>query len=223
MGARTCILILLFFALIPKATSQEIALLKDISQWKNWEEKVFEGKTNYEWHTDSNMVCASSHSSASARILKKEIDLEKTPILKFKWSIKQKPKTVNELEKQGDDFSARVYVIVDGGAFFWNTKALNYVVSTQRVGKIWNNPFAGEAVKMLSLRQASSTDSTVWYEEIRNVKKDLEAAFWNPGSPGSPFTKVHAVAIMSDSDNSKSSAQACFADLRFSNNQFKGP
>jgi hypothetical protein len=64
-------------------------------------------------------------------------------------------------------------VVIDGGFMLWKTKLLNFVWSSnQDKGLIWDNPFAGSSVKMMSIRGKGSEKSK-WYQEKRNVYQDL--------------------------------------------------
>lgn len=49
------------------------------------------------------------------------------PFLQENWSWRvEKPHSdLDERSKQGDDYAARVYIVVDGGLMFWKTIALN--------------------------------------------------------------------------------------------------
>ena len=58
---------------------------------------------------------------------KKRIDLHQTPYLNWRWRVDKPLHALDEKTKSGDDYGARIYVVIDGGLFFWNTKAINYV------------------------------------------------------------------------------------------------
>jgi hypothetical protein len=105
-------------------------------------------------------------------------------------------------------------VVVNGGAAFWQTKALNYVwSSTSPVGKVWPNAYAGANGKMTMIALRSSTDKTgTWYSEKRNILDDLKHQF------GEDIQYIDAVAIMSDSDDSQGKVTAYYGDIYFSSN-----
>ncbi|MCK5912801.1 MAG: DUF3047 domain-containing protein, partial [Desulfuromusa sp.] len=117
-----------------------------------------------------------------------------------------------ERTKEGDDYVARIYVVVKGGLLFWKTRAINYVwASSEKQGTIWPNAFAGKNAMLLAVR--SSTDQQgIWYHEKRNVYEDLKAIF------GEEIKTIHAVAIMTDSDNSKGLVRASYGDISFTAN-----
>lgn len=177
-----------------------------------WESKDFKGKTHYQL-TDlagTTVLKAESNGSASGLFKEQRIDLQKTPIMNWSWRIENRLGNINEQDKSGDDYAARVYIVVSGGLTFWRTKAIDYVwASTSPKGKIWPNAFAGDHVMMIALR--SSTDKTgTWYTEKRNILADLKKFV------GEDIRHIDAVAIMTDTDNSNSKATAYYGDIYFS-------
>ena len=177
-----------------------------------WEIREFAGATDYSLSLvdGKQVLLADSQQSASAFYKKIKVDLEKTPILNWSWRKVQSINPGNELDKKGDDFVARIYVVKSGGLFFWNTMALNYVWSYQHKREdTWNNPFAGNKAKMLAYRDASDPQGT-WFKERRNVAKDFKRLL------DKDIRQIDGVAIMTDSDNSGLSAKALYGDIYFS-------
>jgi len=180
-----------------------------------WEIREFAGATDYSLTLVDGIqvVVADSRQSASAFYKKIKVDLEKTPILNWSWRKELSIDPGNELDKSGDDFVARIYVVKSGGLFFWKTVALNYVWSYQhKRNDAWNNPFAGDKGKMLAQRDASDPQAT-WFKEQRNVAMDFKALL------GKDIRQIEGVAIMTDSDNSELSAKALYGDIYFSAHQ----
>jgi hypothetical protein len=131
------------------------------------------------------------------------INIEQFPFLNWIWRIENRLDTENEKNKSGDDYAARIYVIIDGGIFKWRTKAVNYVWANQASkGEIWENAFAGKNAQMMALRNRQDKLST-WYSEKRNVYKDLKRLF------GTQFHSIDAIAIMTDTDNSHGHGYSC--------------
>lgn len=179
---------------------------------KQWEIKKFKGETVYRLIqlSGETVLKAESAGTASGIYKKQRIDLQKTPFMNWRWRIDKRLGTINEQTKAGDDYAARVYVIISGGLAFWRTRAINYVwASTSPRGKIWPNAFAGDHAVMIALR--SSNDETgVWYTEKRNVLGDLKQQF------GEDLRYIDAIAIMTDTDNAQGSAISYYGDLFFS-------
>ncbi len=177
-----------------------------------WEEKHFKGRTFYQVHEldHEKVLQAESQASASGLFKKVQIDLKKTPYLNWRWRIENRIYSGDETVKSGDDYAARVYLLIGGGVFFWKTRALSYVwANSSPRGKIWNNAYAGKSVKMMALRSADEP-TKVWVTERRNVYEDLKRTF------GEEISVVDAVAVMTDTDNSGSQVKAYYADIFFS-------
>lgn len=153
---------------------------------------------------------ARSRSSASGIYKRQTVNLKDYPYLNWRWRIENRLNTANEAEKSGDDYAARVYLLIDGGLLFWNRRALSYVWANQSAaGTTWDNAYAGDSVRMFALKSAADPTGT-WLYEKRNVYEDLKAEF------GEEITSVDAVAVMTDTDDSESSALSYYADIFFS-------
>lgn len=179
-----------------------------------WEEETFDGKTAYSFvvdaGSDTKVLQAASANSASGLFFKQRIDLNKTPFLHWSWKTASQFKNTNENTKAGDDFVARIYVVIDGGFFFWKTLALNYVwSSSHQTGEKWDNPYTSHAT-MFAV-ESGSTNLGQWVSYTRNVKQDLKALI------GQDVQYIDAIAIMTDTDNSGLQATTYFGDIYFSN------
>ncbi|BCG63982.1 MAG: hypothetical protein methR_P1737 [Methyloprofundus sp.] len=178
----------------------------------DWQTKSFKGSTQYQVTqlNTQNVLEAVSNQSASSLYKNMRIDLQKTPYLNWSWRIDKRLSITNEQSKQGDDFAARIYLIIKGEWFFWQTKAINYVWSSHHPKQAsWPNPFAGENVMMLALR--NNTDNTAqWYTEKRNVLVDLQQVF------GEPIQYIDGIAIMTDTDNASGNAHSYYSHIYFS-------
>ena len=180
----------------------------------HWKSKEFKGQTKYQLVdlAGARVLKAESADSASGMFKEQHIDLQKTPIMNWNWRIENRLGNINEQAKSGDDYAARVYVVISGGLTFWRTKAINYVwASTSPKGKIWPNAFAGDHAMMIALR-ASNDQTGTWYTEKRNVYADLKQQF------GEDIRYIVAVAIMTDTDNAQGKVTAYFGDIYFSKN-----
>jgi hypothetical protein len=177
-----------------------------------WEQKSFQGETQYRLQTvDGQMVlAANSHAAASGLFKEQQIDLEKTPLLNWSWRINNYLPGLNEQRKSGDDYAARVYVVVKGGLAFWQTKAINYVwASNTPKDTVWPNAYAGDHAMMLALH-SKEVPLAVWQREKRNVRADFQKLF------GADIRFIDAVALMTDTDDSKQQVSALYGDIWFS-------
>ena len=193
------------------ATSIPIALFST-GTLQGWEEKEFEGKTQYSLVRDDDLkqtvLKAESNHGASGLFREQKIDLNQTPYLNWSWKTSSAFKDINENEKAGDDFVARIYVVVDGGFFFWKTIALNYVwSSSHQKGDKWDNPFTSNAT-MYAI-DSGLKNIGKWQKYKRNIKLDLK------NIAGKDTQYIDAIAIMTDTDNSGQSTTTYFGDIFF--------
>ena len=205
--------LLLFFIFPFCSFAEENIIIGDFSKGNknDWEDHSFEGKTKYSLVQDEDITVlkAESHASASGLVNKTRIDLAKTPFLNWRWKVDKSLYRLAETMKEGDDFAARIYIIIDGGVFFWRTLALNYVWSSSTpINSIWDNPFTSNA-KMISV-QSGNKNSKQWQIEKRNIREDLRKAY------NKDIRIIDAIAIMTDTDNSGQKATAYYGDIYFS-------
>ena len=179
---------------------------------EGWESKSFVGKTEYKFKQEDgqSVLAAESYGAASGLVRKITIDLTKTPYVNWSWKVDRALPELNETQKSGDDYAARLYVVKSGGVRIWKTKALNYVWSgSQPKDTIWPNVFRPKNSIMLAARGAE--DSTgQWHHEKRNIRKDFKKIF------GQDITSIDAIAIMTDTDNTGLRANAVYGDIYFS-------
>ena len=174
-----------------------------------WKAKSFQGVTHYRVVTqDGRQVLeAASKNAASGLWREIRVDLEKLPILNWSWRVNNVLTGIDERTKAGDDYPARVYVIVSGGIAFWRTRTLIYVWSSQQpAGSTWENAYTGNA-RVMALRSGKAAG---WVSEKRDVRADFNTCF------NDDMTFIDAVAIMTDTDNSQQEATAWYGDIYFS-------
>jgi Protein of unknown function (DUF3047). len=150
--------------------------------------------------------------SASGLIWKGDIDLARTPVMHWRWKISRIYKGIDELKKSGDDYPARIYVVIGTPWLPWTYRSLSYVWSNgsghgPKGQNFWPSPYTDQA-QMVAVR---SGDQGVgqWQEESANVRADFKRVF------GKDIDSIGAVAVMSDCDDSHNHAQAWFGDIHF--------
>lgn len=179
---------------------------------EGWTEQTFAGRqpTRYQLVHDSGIQVleADCRASASGWILRRRIDLGSTPVLRWRWKIAQIYSGVREREKKGDDYPARVYVVLDGGAAFWRTRSLVYVwSSSERQGSDWPSGYTRQA-RVVALRSGAS-GAGQWHDERRDVRADFKRYFGiEPG-------EIDGVALMTDCDDTGGATRAWYGDVRF--------
>lgn len=187
-----------------------------------------ERKTQYSLVKDDGVLVARAESinAASAMFYPIEINLKKTPIVEWRWKIKNTLKKGDALRRDGDDYPARFYVFFDYDAskLSWFERigyesyyqlygeypplaALNYLWANKLpVGTLVPNIYS-ERVQMFAVRSGSKKIGQ-WVTQQRNIYKDYVRAF------GEEPPKVLGIAFMTDTDNTGEKATAYFGDIR---------
>jgi hypothetical protein len=211
------LVVLVVFATIshPIFSDQSVTFIGDFSSMdvSGWAEKSFSGETIYEIQAQQGLTYlhAMADKSASALYKKVKVDLNKTPYLNWSWKIDQPLDGLNEETKAGDDYAARIYVIVKRGLAPWKTNAVNYVWSSNAMPSHSSpNAFTDKAI-MVPLRTNLDNDLEWRFEKI-DVKVDFKKYF------GVEIGAIDGVAIMTDADNSQTQAAASYGDIFFSEN-----
>jgi hypothetical protein len=210
--APVCILVLIFSSVSVFAGEILIDDYVD-SLSPKWVRKSFEGKTQYEVTREDNQLCikATSSASASALYYKIKYDTNDFPVLTWRWKVDHVLSKGDALQKEGDDYAARVYVVFPSLAF-WRTKALNYIWANKLPqGQAVPNPFTANAI-MVAVESGPERTGQ-WVEETRNVFEDYRRYF------GKEPPKAGAIAIMTDTDNTGENATAWYGPIRLLSGQ----
>ncbi len=176
-----------------------------------WQEKVFKEKTAYNLieKNGTTVLKAESNASASGLFREQAIDLRQTPCLQWRWKVEDVLSGLDETSKAGDDYAARVYVVVSIGPMFWQTRAISYVWSnTQPQGRDWPNAYTNKA-HMLAV-QSHLENVGMWVQERRDVRADFKTYF------DLDVSEAQAIALMTDTDDSGQSATAYYGDIELS-------
>ncbi|MDP2940295.1 MAG: DUF3047 domain-containing protein [Candidatus Omnitrophota bacterium] len=179
-----------------------------------WQEKIFKGKVLYvvKSQRGKGYLLAKSEKAASGIFYRITFDPRKYPMISWKWQVNQFPaKNLAAKSSKGwierDDYAARFYVIFPA-FYFMNTKCLEYVWDqTQPKGKILTSPYFRN-IKLI-ITESGSSNLGKWVFVERNIAQDFEAAFGRPIRQ-----KVSAIAIMTDADNTNSSAEANYSEIK---------
>jgi len=191
---------------------------------KEWEEKIFKGKVLYVVSADDKAESAQDLDSASSFLLAQS---EKTcsglfyevkfhpaskPMASWKWKVVSFPTkstregTSGEWVEQ-DDFAARFYVIFPKFPFTYS-ESIEYIWDEDLPeGTIIESPFF-KNIKLFVI-QSGKEQIGQWVYEERNIHEDYIKAFGRP-----PESKVGAIAIMTDSDNTLSTAEAYYDEIK---------
>lgn len=179
---------------------------------KEWEEKVLNKRVKYriESSGSESYVHAISNSSCSAMYYKIKLDVRMQPILSWKWRINGFPNKKfpdNLLDREEDDFAARVYVIFPA-LFFSNSKVLEYIWAKDlKTEAISSSPYS-DNIKLI-VAESGLNEENKWVLEERDIYEDYLLAF-----NAKPRSNISAIAFMCDSDSTKSSAEAFFDEIK---------
>jgi len=198
----------------------------------HWQPLKFDGIDNqtayFLTHDNQNVILkAVSHSSASGYLRKISIDPKDYPYLSWRWKVDNLIEKANIKTKEGDDYPARVYITFEYDLTRlsgWESfkvelyksvhgeypplAALNYVWDNkQPIGFTTPNAYT-ERVQML-VAQSGKKHVGQWVEQKVNILEDYKRVF------GETPMKITAVAIMTDTDNTKESATAYYGDIKF--------
>jgi hypothetical protein len=180
----------------------------------DWKTRSFTGRTDYALvpagesgaeHDAVRAVCRNR--TASGRVVEREHDLADAPVLEWRWRVDAVYDGIDETEKRGDDYPARIYVVAERWPNF-RSRAINYVwSSTQPQGATWENAYASQFM-MVSVR-AGEARLGEWITEQRDVLADFRRLHdLDPGT-------IDALAIMTDCDNAGQSATAFYGPIRW--------
>jgi hypothetical protein len=191
-------------------------------QWQPFEFSKIVNKTRYT-HVqleDEWVIKAESEQSASGLIRKIDIDLEKYPVVSWRWKVTSNPKNATDDTREGDDHAARLYFIFNPPkkslfgqlkTFFGipNTHAINYIWAIDmEPGTFRNSPYTDQSI-MFAV-DTGQRQMGEWVTHRRNLLDDYRKIFdRNP-------SHISAVAVMTDTDNSQGQVTAYYGDIVFS-------
>lgn len=178
---------------------------------EGWQPQTFSGRDNTTYRliqdAGTQVLQAQCEHSASGLIWKEKMDLSKTPKLSWRWRVHKVYSGLHEQEKSGDDYPARVYVVRDGGWALWRTRALVYVWSNgETEASDWTSAHASQ-VHVIPLHRGARMLGR-WEEEQRDIREDFKKYL------GMEIDRIDAVALMTDCDDGKGSAQSEYGDIR---------
>lgn len=175
--------------------------------WKcSWRKKA-QAEATYKVRHDSQSYLSARAVKSSVPIAKEfKYDPAVYPFLNWQWRVAAFPTGADERYKKTGDSAAAIYVIFAG---WFRPDNIKYVWSASLpTGTVTNSPYSGKT-KIVVLRNRSTPVET-WVCERVNVYEDYKRLFGH--EPG----KVKAIGIMTDSDNTKSVAEADYRGLQIS-------
>ena len=197
--------------------------------WKPLHFRKIARHTQYtvEQEGENKFLKAVSQSSASGIYKELDLDLKAYPILSWRWRVENIIQKGDEQSKEGDDYSARLYVTFqyepDQASLWEKTKyetyrllygeyppagSLNYIWANKLAkGAAIDSPYT-EKSKMVAV-ESGSDGLGQWRSEQQDVFEDYKRLFGQEPPP------LVAIAVMTDTDNTGESATAYYDDIVF--------
>ncbi len=161
---------------------------------------------------------ADSRMSASALITEVNVDPDRLPFLHWSWATGPDCFSGSWREPDADDFPLRLFVIFQesGGLFSFFKRlrpgfrgdAILYVSDAPSQSAVDPSSLTSSRIKIVPLAQPEPADA--WGQQTRNVHDDYVDLF------GHAPRDVAAVAVMTDTDNSRTECVSHFGDIYFS-------
>ena len=181
---------------------------------EEWEEKVFKNKVLYivEPKQEGGYLLAKSKEACSGLLYRIKFYPKKFPKISWKWKVTQFPQKREAIRTKAswiekDDYAARVYVVFPSW-YFMHIKSIEY---------IWDESLPAETIMTspyfrnikLIVAESGRENMGQWVFEERNIYEDYKKAFGKP-----PSGYVGAIALMTDTDNTLSTAEALYKDIK---------
>jgi hypothetical protein len=206
------IIIFSSFLLLTNVNAEKITVFDFTDEeFKTLKVKKVKGETTWilDVNEKGNFIKAEAEGKGSGLGKEIKIDLLKTPFINITWKVEKDLSGIDEKSKKGHDYAARVFVIKKTGSTMLSNRAINYVFSSNNnVDENWYSPYTKKSLDYVL--STTKENLNTWVTVKANVKDH--------------FKKFHdldvfdltAVAIMTDTDNSKLKAVSYYQNIFFS-------
>ena len=177
-----------------------------------WTAKEFAGHASVELVRDDAHLALRLRSEQSSFALYRDVvvDLNAFPFLSWSWKIIRLPAEGDVRERTTDDQAAQVYVIFPRWpAPLKNSDVIGYVWDSRAPVGTQVTSTKAPNVKIIVVASGRSQVET-WRTEERDVARDYAALF------GRQAPRVGQVAVMIDTNDTRTTAEALIGDLIFS-------
>ena len=176
-----------------------------------WELKEFAGRAQVEVVVDEDRIVFRLASERSSYALYRDVvlDVKEFPLLTWSWKVTKLPAGGDIRERTTDDQAGQVYVIFPRWPFpRINSDVIGYIWDSQAPAGLRVASPQATNVKLVVL-QSGSVQLGQWVREERNVYQDYVELF------GKEPPRVGQIAIMIDSNDTRSQAEVFVDDLAF--------
>ena len=204
-------LVLLTFAFI-SLNAQEVKVFEFTKEeFSSLKVRKVKGETTWSLGSNEkgNYLKGEAEGQASGLGIEKKINLTETPYINITWKIEKDLSGIKENSKKGHDYAARVFVVKKTGTTPLSNRAINYVFSSNNdVNQTWRSPYTKKSIDyVLSTTKENMNE---WVTVKANVKEHFKKLH------GINVDEINAVAVMTDTDNSKKKAIAYYQNIYFS-------
>lgn len=178
---------------------------------ERWQHVKVHGATAYRIVEIDGRRCLLAESADSSSILLTEVSFNPrvSPWMSWTWRVDRFVEGEALERKSGSDASARLYVYFETPGLPWQKRNLDYVWSmVLPVGTSLSSAFTSQSHILVVETGAQPVGR--WRTVKRHLAEDYQRSF------GEEPSKVIAIGIMSDTDNTHGKAVAYFDDLRVS-------
>ena len=206
------IIIFSSFLLLTNVNAEKITVFDFTDEeFKTLKVKKVKGETT--WTLDvnekGNFIKAEAEGKGSGLGKEIKIDLLKTPFINITWKVEKDLSGIDEKSKKGHDYAARVFVIKKTGSTMLSNRAINYVFSSNNnVDENWYSPYTKKSLDYVL--STTKENLNTWVTVKANVKDHFKKFH------DLDLVDLTAVAIMTDTDNSKLKAVSYYQNIYFS-------
>lgn len=189
---------------------------KDLGAFpSDWKTRASEGEDVYSVRTDGTGIFLHAESIGNSHAIGRDlsVDPQQYPYLDFAWRAVSLPPGASEESRATNDGALGVYVVFAG----WSMPpySIKYVwSSTLPEGTVTSSPFSSKT-KIVVLRSGSENVGE-WVDESVNIPADYRRLFGDDDVP-----RIRAIGILTDSDNTGTSAAGDYRGFRFSRGEEK--
>jgi DUF3047 family protein len=195
------------------AASEECVVIDDFSNGKvgelppGWKLRKDSGRGVYSLQTQEKLhfLHAVSRGIGIQAAKQHEWDLSAYPILAWSWRPVEFPKGSDERHQKTNDSALAVYSVFPHT--HWSVKSLKYIWSA--VVPVGTQLTSSKGLTKVRVLRSGAQGAGEWIEERANVLDDYRASFGAKEIP-----KPAGIAVLTDSDDTESSAQGDYANFR---------
>lgn len=215
VATRTLIVLLVAGAAVigGRAWAADCVLIDDFSRGKvgefppDWKPRKEEGRPVYTIREEDGRRFLHAASRGIGIQAGREVawDLDAYPILTWSWRAVEFPKGSDERKSSTNDSAVSVYALFPGA--MGTVKSVKYIWS--RIVPVGTRLTSSAGSTQVRVLRSGSDQAGQWVEEQADVREDYRKLFGVDRPP-----KPAGIAVLTDSDDTKSSAQGDYASLR---------